>query len=202
MSEQIIRDAEEHFGEAVRSIRVQYGIERHAFNARTGEVRYAFSPNDFGLVDTTTTFPDTYYHAADIPSIDDDTEEEITPAATFEDVDTDEEETRRSRAKHRLQAWRKGLTRRRTSPTRKSPNWTTSLRILKMKTASCTMMTSIISGSMPHATGGRTAPPAVADHCSLAHASALAGLAHHRLPEYFDHMAGLPTGRMLNLLPT
>src|SRR5256712_8034102 len=94
MTKQIIRDAQEHFGEDVRSIRVQYGIERHAFNARTREVRYAFSPNDFGLVDTTTTFPDTYYPPADIPSIDDDTEEETVPAA-FEDVETDEEEDRR-----------------------------------------------------------------------------------------------------------
>jgi hypothetical protein len=94
MTKQIIRDAQEHFGEDVRSIRVQYGIERHAFNARTREVRYAFSPNDFGLVDTTTTFPDTYYHSADIPSIDDDTEEEVIPAA-FDDVETDEEEDRR-----------------------------------------------------------------------------------------------------------
>src|SRR5437867_4255166 len=94
ITKQIIRDAQEHFGEDVRSIRVQYGIERHAFNARTREVRYAFSPNDFGLVDTTTTFPDTYYPPADIPSIDDDTEEETVPAA-FEDVETDEEEEQR-----------------------------------------------------------------------------------------------------------
>ena len=93
MTQQIIRDAQEHFGEEVSSIRVQYGIERHAFNARTREVRYAFSPNDFGLVDTTTTFPDTYYHPADIPSIDDETEEEIVPAA-FDDVETDEEDRR------------------------------------------------------------------------------------------------------------
>jgi hypothetical protein len=93
MTKQIIRDAQEHFGEDVRSIRVQYGIERHAFNARTREVRYAFSPNDFGLVDTTTTFPDTYYHPADIPSIDDDTEEETVPAA-FDDVETDDEDRR------------------------------------------------------------------------------------------------------------
>ena len=93
MTQQIIRDAQEHFGEEVRSIRVQYGIERHAFNARTREVRYAFSPNDFGLVDTTTAFPDTYFHPADLPSIDDDTEEEIIPAA-FEDVETDDEERR------------------------------------------------------------------------------------------------------------
>ena len=95
MTKQIIRDAQEHFGEDIRAIRVQYGIERHAFNARTHEVRYAFSPNDFGLVDTTTTFPDTYYHAAaDIPSIDDDTEEE-TVSTAFEDVETDDEEERR-----------------------------------------------------------------------------------------------------------
>lgn len=95
MAEQIRRDAQEYFGEAVRAIRVQYGIERHAFNARTGEVRYAFSPNDFGLVDTTTAFPDTYYHAADIPTIDDDTEpEEEASAVTFDDVETDEEEPR------------------------------------------------------------------------------------------------------------
>jgi len=67
MTQQIARDAQEHFGEDVRSIRVQYGIERHAFNARTREVRYAFSPADFGLVNSTTTLPDTYYHPADLP---------------------------------------------------------------------------------------------------------------------------------------
>jgi hypothetical protein len=57
-------------------------------------VRYAFSPNDFGLIDTTTTFSDTYYHPADIPSIDDDAEEEILPAA-FDDVEVDDDEDRR-----------------------------------------------------------------------------------------------------------
>jgi hypothetical protein len=31
---------------------VQYGIARHAFNARTREVCYALSPTDFGLFDT------------------------------------------------------------------------------------------------------------------------------------------------------
>src|SRR5262252_6222915 len=49
MTQHIIRDAQEHFGEEVRAIRVQAGIERHAFNARTREVRYAFSPQDFGF---------------------------------------------------------------------------------------------------------------------------------------------------------
>src|SRR4030095_16055997 len=47
ITQQISRDAQEHFGEEVRAIRVQAGIERHAFNARTHEVRYAFSPQDF-----------------------------------------------------------------------------------------------------------------------------------------------------------
>src|SRR5215467_13188625 len=49
MMQYIIRDAQEHFGEEVRAIRVQSGIERHALNARTWEVRYAFFPQDFGL---------------------------------------------------------------------------------------------------------------------------------------------------------
>ena len=52
MMQSIIRDAQEHFGEEVRAIRVQFGIERHAFNARTHEVRYAFSPQDFGFGQT------------------------------------------------------------------------------------------------------------------------------------------------------
>ena len=49
----IIRDVHEYFGGQVRSIRVQYGIARHAFNTQTREVRYAFSPTDFGLFDIT-----------------------------------------------------------------------------------------------------------------------------------------------------
>src|SRR4030095_10615823 len=52
MTQQIIRDAQEHFGEEVHAIRVQSGLERHAFNARTREVRYAFSPQDFGFSQT------------------------------------------------------------------------------------------------------------------------------------------------------
>ena len=50
MTQYIIRDTQEHFGEEVRGIRVQAGIERHAFNARTREVRYAFSPQTLALV--------------------------------------------------------------------------------------------------------------------------------------------------------
>jgi hypothetical protein len=50
MRQDILRDAHEHFGDVVRSIRVQEGLERHVFNARTCQVRYAFSPTDFGLM--------------------------------------------------------------------------------------------------------------------------------------------------------
>ena len=93
MRQDILRDAHEHFGNEVHSVLVQDGLERHAFNARTHEVRYAFSPNDFGLVDTTTTFPDTYYSPVDIPSIDDDTEEETVPEV-FDEVEVDDEDRR------------------------------------------------------------------------------------------------------------
>ena len=49
MQAEILRDAQEHFGSDVRAVRVQSGLTRHALNARTREVRYAFSPQDFGL---------------------------------------------------------------------------------------------------------------------------------------------------------
>lgn len=91
MCEQITRDALEHFGESVRSIRVQYGIDRHAFNARTGEIRYAFSPGDFGLVDMKVPVPDLYQSPRDIPRVDDEEEEE-PDEVVFEEVDIDEEE--------------------------------------------------------------------------------------------------------------
>jgi len=39
MSQHIIRDVYEYFGGQVRSIRVQYGLARHAFNTQTREVR-------------------------------------------------------------------------------------------------------------------------------------------------------------------
>jgi hypothetical protein len=66
IAQHICRDAQEYFGDAVRVIRVQDGLARHAFNVRTGEVRYAFSPQDFGLVMTPTA----------VPPVDDNTEEE------------------------------------------------------------------------------------------------------------------------------
>ncbi len=89
--DQIKRDALEYFGESVNAIRIQYGIERHAFNARSGEVRYAFSPSDFGLVDTTASFPEGMARTDDVPSIDDDREAINTP--TFDEGDVDDDET-------------------------------------------------------------------------------------------------------------
>jgi hypothetical protein len=49
MTAAIVRDVHEHFGDEIQAIRVQAGLERHAFNVRTREVRYAFSPQDFGV---------------------------------------------------------------------------------------------------------------------------------------------------------
>ena len=94
--DQIKREALEYFGESVDAIRVQYGIERHAFNAKTGEVRYAFSPSDYGLVDATSAFQAPYSRSPNIPSIDDEREEpvEITydnDAVEVADEDEDED---------------------------------------------------------------------------------------------------------------
>src|SRR5262249_8530680 len=59
MRQDILRDAQEHFGDVVRSIRVQEGLERHVFNTRTQQMRYAFSPTDFGLMRLITPAPPT-----------------------------------------------------------------------------------------------------------------------------------------------
>jgi hypothetical protein len=75
MRQHIIRDVYEYFGGQVCSIRVQYGIARHAFKARTREVRYAFSPTDFGLFDTTH-LPETSTSAIALPALNDAMEEE------------------------------------------------------------------------------------------------------------------------------
>src|SRR5215831_1748389 len=96
MMQQIIRDAQEHFGEEVRAIRVQAGIERHALNARTREVRYAFSPQDFGLGPTMPIAPEPRTPEPPRsrrrpPQRDVETEEESVPAS-LEDVEEDEED--------------------------------------------------------------------------------------------------------------
>src|SRR5215470_8741516 len=95
MAQQIIRDAQEHFGEEVRAIRVQAGIERHAFNARTHEVRYAFSPQDFGLGPTMPIAPEPHIsetpRSRRPPQRDAEPEAALLPAS-FEDVEEDEED--------------------------------------------------------------------------------------------------------------
>lgn len=89
--DQIKRDALEYFGESIHAIRVQYGIERHAFNAKTGEVRYAFSPNDYGLVDTTSAFPEPFLRSPDIPSIDDE-RDDVAEEALDDEVEVEDED--------------------------------------------------------------------------------------------------------------
>jgi len=89
MTQHIIRDAQEHFGEEVRSIRVQSGIARRALNARTREVRYAFLPQDFGAGPTMPTVQEPFDHAAAIPNIDTEPEEATLPAP-FEDIEVEE----------------------------------------------------------------------------------------------------------------
>jgi hypothetical protein len=90
ITQQIIGDAHEHFGEEVRAIRVQSGIERHALNARTREVRYAFSPQDFGLGHYTSTVHEPFDPSAALPTMDEEPEAAIIPVP-FEVVEEDEE---------------------------------------------------------------------------------------------------------------
>src|SRR5256886_16215742 len=91
MTLEITRDAHDHFGEEVHAIRVQSGLARHALNARTREVRYAFSPQDFGLGHTIPTVQETPRSRRRSPRRDEDTEEVILPAP-FEDVEVDAED--------------------------------------------------------------------------------------------------------------
>ena len=89
MTQQIIRDAQEHFGEEVRAIWVQAGLERHALNARTWEVRYAFFPQDFGLGHLMPTVHEPFDPSAALSDMDEEPEGALLPAS-FEE---DEEET-------------------------------------------------------------------------------------------------------------
>src|SRR5262249_14750271 len=91
MTQQIIRDAQEHFGEEVRAIRVQSGLERHALNARTWEVRYAFFPQDFGLAHTMPAVQEPFASSAAFPTRDEEPEAAILPAP-FEEDQEDEED--------------------------------------------------------------------------------------------------------------
>ena len=91
MTQQIIRDAQEHFGEEVRSIRVQSGIERHALNARTREVRYAFFPQDFGVGQTMPMVEETPRARRRSPRRDEEPEAALM-LVSFEDVEAVEED--------------------------------------------------------------------------------------------------------------
>jgi hypothetical protein len=91
ITQQIIGDAHEHFGEEVRAIRVQSGIARHALNARTREVRYAFFPQDFGLGHTMPTAQEPLDLSAALPTIDEEPAAARIPAP-FEDVEVAEED--------------------------------------------------------------------------------------------------------------
>src|SRR6266508_741371 len=93
MTLEIIRDAHDHFGEEVHAIRVQSGLARHALNARTREVRYAFSPQDFGFGHTMPIVQEPPRSRRRSPRRDEETEETeaaILPAP-FEDVKMDVE---------------------------------------------------------------------------------------------------------------
>jgi hypothetical protein len=91
MTQHILRDAHDHFGEEVYAIRVQAGIARHALNTRTREVRYAFSPQDFGFGHTMPIVQETPRSRRRSPRIDEETEEVVLPAP-FEDVEVDAED--------------------------------------------------------------------------------------------------------------
>src|SRR2546428_12942145 len=97
ITKEIIRDAQEHFGEEVRAIRVQVGLERHALNARTREVRYAFSPQDFGFDHTMPIAPEPRTpeppRARRRSSRSDAEPEAAIIPAPFEDVEGEEEDT-------------------------------------------------------------------------------------------------------------
>lgn len=93
MTLEILRDAHDHFGEEVHAIRVQSGLARHALNTRTREVRYAFSPQDFGMGHTMPLVQEPPRSRRRSPRRDEETEE--TEAAVlpvpFEDIEIDAE---------------------------------------------------------------------------------------------------------------
>jgi hypothetical protein len=91
MTKDILRDAQEHFGDAIRAIRVQSGLQRHAWNARTREVRYAFSPQDCGVVSPLPPAPESP-RARRRPSRSEEEPEGAILPASFEDGAEEEED--------------------------------------------------------------------------------------------------------------
>jgi hypothetical protein len=90
MTQDILRDAQEHFGDVIRSIRVQSGLQRHALNARTREVRYAFSPQDFGVVPPLSPAPESPRSRRRPSRSEEEPEGESLPASC-EDVEVEED---------------------------------------------------------------------------------------------------------------
>jgi hypothetical protein len=50
MIDRIRVEAIEYFGDSLHAIRIQLGTQRHGFNPKTREVRYAFYPSDYGSI--------------------------------------------------------------------------------------------------------------------------------------------------------
>ena len=88
MLDHIRRDAMEYFGETIRVIRVQSNIERLAFNAKTGALRYPFFPSDYGFDDAITPTSESELSKARGPSIDDNLED-VAPPSFDDDADAD-----------------------------------------------------------------------------------------------------------------
>jgi len=74
---QIKAEMIEYFGESIQAIRIQAGIQRHAYNAKTREVRYAFFLSDFDF--------ETPIHSGPRPDA-----AALPPAPELSDEDTDE----------------------------------------------------------------------------------------------------------------
>jgi hypothetical protein len=91
MTQEILRDAQEHFGEGIRAIRVQAGLQRHALNARTREVRYAFSPQDFDVAPPLPPAPESPPSRRRPAPRAEETAAEIIPASFEEEVEEDME---------------------------------------------------------------------------------------------------------------
>ena len=76
---QIKAEMIEYFGESIQAIRIQAGIQRHAYNAKTREVRYAFFLSDFDF--------ETPIHSGPRPDA-----AALQPAPELADEDADEME--------------------------------------------------------------------------------------------------------------
>jgi hypothetical protein len=86
--DRIKSEAIEHFGEWINAIRVLLNIERHAFNTKTREVRFAFSPFDYGFSPSTAPAAEGTAHNLNLTSLHDDNNSLILP-----DYIGDEEES-------------------------------------------------------------------------------------------------------------